>query len=72
MDCCIVNEKTAKICKRISDKKIFTLPRKHTRKRCKNWKGFSMKSSCAPYIGCTNKKKKKKKKKNYKSDKSDK
>ena len=38
---------------RKSDKKIFSLPRRFTRKRCKKGaKGFTMKASCAPYKGC--------------------
>ena len=49
-DCCNITKKT-KICKR-KDGKIFSLPRKFTRKQCKNKKGYSMKSSCAPYNYC--------------------
>ena len=38
---------------RKSDKKIFSLPRRFTRKRCKKGaKGFTMKASCAPYKDC--------------------
>ena len=52
MDCC-KHKKSAKKCMRKSDKKIFSLPRRFTRKRCKKGaKGFTMKSSCAPYKGC--------------------
>ena len=52
MDCCKHN-KTAKKCMRKSDKKIFSLPRRFTRKRCKKGaKGFTMKASCAPYKDC--------------------
>lgn len=52
MDCC-KHKKSAKKCMRKSDKKIFSLPRRFTRKRCKKGaKGFTMKSSCAPYNGC--------------------
>ena len=52
MDCCKHN-KSAKKCMRKSDKKIFLLPRRFTRKRCKKGvKGFTMKASCAPYKDC--------------------
>jgi|TARA_Y100000389_G_scaffold201706_1_gene245089 hypothetical protein len=52
MDCC-KHKKSAKKCMRKSDKKIFSLPRRFTRKRCKKGaKGFTMKASCAPYKGC--------------------
>ena len=50
-DCCNASRK-AKKCKRKSDNKVFVLPRRFTRKKCKNPKGFSMKSSCAPYKNC--------------------
>ena len=49
-DCCNITTKN-KICKR-KDGKIFSLPRKFTRKQCKKQKGFSMRSSCAPYNQC--------------------
>ena len=44
------NEKVK--CYRKSDKKIFTLPRKFKKKDCitSKIKGFSMKSSCAPWL----------------------
>ena len=52
MDCCNHN-KSAKKCMRKSDKKIFSLPRRFTRKRCKKGvNGFTMKASCAPYKDC--------------------
>ncbi len=52
MDCC-KHSKSAKKCIRKSDKKIFSLPRRFTRKRCKKGaKGFTMKASCAPYKDC--------------------
>lgn len=39
-----------KRCRRVRDGKIFELPRKFTKKQCrKGVKGYSMKSSCAPY-----------------------
>lgn len=52
MDCCIVNERKKKQCIRKSDRKLFSLPRRFSRKRCKNPKGFTMRSSCAPFRGC--------------------
>ena len=62
MDCCKHN-KSAKKCMRKSDKKMFLLPRRFTRKRCKKGvKGFTMKASCAPYKFCKTKKRKNKKK----------
>jgi hypothetical protein len=51
IDCCRHN-KTHKECKRSSDGKVFKLPRKFLKKQCENPKGFTMRSSCAPYIGC--------------------
>ena len=49
-DCCI-STKRAKKCKR-KDGKLFSLPRKFTKKRCAHIKGFTMRSSCAPYKYC--------------------
>ena len=51
--CCNITSKTKK-CIRKSDKKIFNLPRRFTKKRCVNGqiKGFTMKSSCAPFKDC--------------------
>ena len=49
-NCCNITKKN-KICKR-KDGKIFSLPRKFTRKQCKKQKGFSMRSSCAPFNLC--------------------
>jgi uncharacterized protein len=49
---CCNHSKKDKICIRKSDKKKFTLPRKFSRRKCKNPKGFTMKSSCAPYKDC--------------------
>jgi hypothetical protein len=40
-------------CKR-KDGKTFSLPRKFSKGKCKNPKGFTMKSSCAPYKYCSN------------------
>jgi len=51
-DCCN-HKKTAKKCKRKKDNKTFKLPRRFSKKKClQGVKGFSMKSSCAPYKGC--------------------
>ena len=46
-----------KVCIRKSDNKKFKLPRKFSKNKCKNnkIKGFSMKSSCAPYSDCKKK-----------------
>lgn len=61
MNCC-VHGKNAKKCFRKSDKKRFELPRRFTRKRCLGKiKGFSMRSSCAPYKGCNKRKSNKRK-----------
>ena len=49
-DCC-THGKKAKTCKR-KDGKIFTLPRRFTKNRCKKIRGFTMRSSCAPYKYC--------------------
>ena len=50
-DCCLHNDKDTK-CVRKSDQKVFALPRRFKKKSCKNPKGFSMRSSCAPYKNC--------------------
>lgn len=55
-DCCKHN-KTAKKCIRRKDNKIFKLPRRFSRKKCVKpgiIRGFTMRSSCAPYKGCKN------------------
>ena len=49
---CCNHSKNDKICIRSSDKKSFKLPRKFSRRKCKNPKGFTMRSSCAPYKDC--------------------
>ena len=49
---CCRHKKTDKKCRRLSDNKIFNLPRKFSKKKCKNPKGFTMRSSCAPYKNC--------------------
>ena len=52
INCCIHN-KTHKKCVRKSDNKIFSLPRRFTRRRCQQGiHGFTMRSSCAPYKDC--------------------
>ncbi len=51
MSCCTAN-KTRRTCRRVTDGKKFKLPRRFTRKQCRNPRGFTMRSSCAPYIGC--------------------
>ena len=42
------------LCKRNSDGKIFQLPRRFTRKKCKKFKknemGFTQRASCAPWF----------------------
>lgn len=56
IDCCKSNKNT-KICKRKSDKKIFTIKnRRFSKKRCIKGpiRGFSMRSSCAPWKKCLN------------------
>lgn len=55
-NCCISTNNDNK-CIRKSDNKIFKLPRKFSKKKCKKIKGFSMKSSCAPYNDCNGGKK---------------
>jgi Cu-Zn family superoxide dismutase len=52
ISCCKHNKE--KKCVRELDKKIFKLPRKFSKNDCltKKIKGFSMKSSCAPYKNC--------------------
>ena len=55
--CCYVNEKRAKTCRR-KDNKVFILPRRFTRKKCKKARGFTMRSSCAPFKYCHSKRKK--------------
>lgn len=50
-DCCKSNKKN-KVCRR-KDGKTFKLPRRFTKLRCKKKiKGFTMRSSCAPYKYC--------------------
>ena len=63
-DCCKTAKKNKK-CKR-RDKKIFSLPRKFSKKSCMNTKikGFTMRSSCAPYKFCKKSKKRRQTKPN--------
>ena len=49
-NCCNINKKSKKCIRK--DGKIFSLPRKFTRKQCRTKKGFSKKSSCAPFKYC--------------------
>lgn len=56
VNCCKHTRKHKK-CIRKKDKKVFSLPRRFSRKRCsKKIRGFTMKSSCAPYKYCKKKK----------------
>lgn len=52
--CCAKSvDKTQRKCRRKKDGKIFDLPRKFSQRKCKGRKkGFTMRSSCAPYKGC--------------------
>ena len=52
-NCCNVARKTKK-CMRRSDKKEFSFPRRFSKKQCLTQKirGFTMRSSCAPYKDC--------------------
>ena len=52
-DCCNSTTKDKK-CVRKTDKKEFSLPRKNSKKYClsNKKKGFTQRSSCAPYKGC--------------------
>ena len=54
MKSCCVSTSHDKKCRRTSDNKIFSLPRRFTKKRCVSGKvrGFTMRSSCAPYKDC--------------------
>ena len=55
-ECCNHDNKD-KICFRKKDKKTFKLPRKFSKEKCKNSRGFTMRSSCAPYRDCYKKQK---------------
>lgn len=52
-DCCKVDSTIENKCIRQSDGKIFNLPRKYSKQKCKNGvNGYTMKSSCAPFKDC--------------------
>jgi len=53
IDCCKTNNSTKK-CLRKEDNKVFTFPRRFSRKKCLSSKpkGFTMRASCAPYKNC--------------------
>ena len=51
VNCCKHSDKD-RSCIRVSDQKEFQLPRRFSRKKCRFPKGFTMKSSCAPYKDC--------------------
>ena len=52
-NCCKTSKKDKK-CRRKSDNKIFKLPRRFSKKKCTSGKirGFTMRSSCAPFKNC--------------------
>lgn len=53
-DCCRHTKKDKKCTRK--DRKIFSLPRRFTKKRCQQGiRGFTMRSSCAPYKFCSKK-----------------
>lgn len=65
--CCSKTLKNKGICIRKKDNKTFKLPRRFSREKClKGIKGFTMRSSCAPFKNCQIKVVKKGKKKNKK------
>jgi len=70
VDCC-KHSKSDKKCIRKSDKKTFNLPRKFSKKKCKKPKGFTMRSSCAPYKDCYSKKKRKELRRDLKRNRAD-
>jgi hypothetical protein len=59
VSCCKHGKKDTK-CHR-KDKKTFKLPRRFTKNKCKDQRGFTMRSSCAPYKYCNQKGGRKKK-----------
>lgn len=67
-DCCLIDNRS-KECERKSDHKSFSFPRKFTKEECLKGpiKGFTMRASCAPFLGCPSRKKSLKKR--YKSKK---
>jgi len=58
-DCCNHSKKDKKCIR--NDKKTFKLPRRFSKNKFKKIKGFTMRSSCAPYKDCFNKTKMKQK-----------
>ena len=48
---CCTHSLHSRMCKRKKDKKMFSLPRRFSKDKCMKTKkkGFSMRSSCAPY-----------------------
>tara|TARA_Y100000741_G_scaffold332701_1_gene288817 strand:- start:702 stop:1223 length:522 start_codon:yes stop_codon:yes gene_type:complete len=64
INCCFTNNLTKK-CIRKEDNKVFTFPRRFSRKKCLSSKpkGFTMRASCAPYKNCNKTSKGGKKKK---------
>ena len=50
-DCCSKKNRLKKCLRK--DGKLFNLHRKFTRKQCNKVRGFTMKSSCAPYKFCS-------------------
>jgi peptide-methionine (S)-S-oxide reductase len=62
MKTCCSSNTSDKECVRKSDGKVFKLPRRFSKKKCKQGiKGFTMRSSCAPYKDCLTKTDKRKK-----------
>ena len=61
---CCTHSLYSRVCMRKKDNKIFTLPRRFSKEKCMKTrkKGFTMRSSCAPYRDCKIKSKKTKKK----------
>ena len=60
IDCCKVNDKdNINQCMRKTDGKFFSLPRKFSKKRCLKGpiNGFTMRSSCTPFLKCKRKSK---------------
>ena len=53
VDCCHLIDESKGSCQRVEDGKVFTLPRRFSRQKCNQGvKGFTMRSSCAPYKYC--------------------
>jgi len=53
-DCCKVNKKDKKCVRKLDKKEFDIAKRRFSKKTCltKPIKGFTMKSSCAPYSNC--------------------